>query len=328
MSSLDLTKIKNDYLDLMYSNRLDIQFWEKTFQNIILWVQFFLSKAVSAISNASVFFMKNQRVTDETESVMSLIEKYADNQKKRFLNTFETNKQDHWNMNTDDVFYDLEKYNQLLMEENTELEQKWKTRILFESTPNGNVIMYYDSYKKGFSYYSDLQMNYATLNAVAMKYALVYLCRDLFVDETIVPAKNLSPLIQLEKEQEKKEREKEKEKKREENRDYGIDKEVLKSGPFAKLKNYKLEGKSNDEMKKTEITQDKSDEKWKIMSMNKFLYLGKIINFSVIQKIPKNRIQISCFKSKYSEMFDKDHENQEEVFHYRDFKKMMNMQNS
>jgi hypothetical protein len=274
--------------------------------------------------------------------VLSQLEKYIEKQKGKFLGTFER-KNILWNMNTDAVFYDFEKYNELLVEENNELERKWKTRVLVESTPNGNIIMYYDSYKKGFAYYSDLQMNYSTLNAVAMKYVQTYLCRDLFMDETVIPEDHLSPLIHLEKEQEKKEREKEKEKRREENQDYGIDKERLKSGPFAKLKNYKLEGKTKEETKKKESTEnkvlEKSSEKWKIISMNKFLYLGKIMNYSILQKIPKKRIQPPSFrnsnkenisvsfgssnKTQYSEMFDKDFESQEAVFNYRDFKKML-----
>jgi hypothetical protein len=62
-----------------------------------------------------------------------------------------------------------------MTESNTELEKMWRTRILFENTPRGNVIMFYDPYKLGFSFYCDQKIiSYDILNAIATKYVRMF----------------------------------------------------------------------------------------------------------------------------------------------------------
>jgi hypothetical protein len=46
--------------------------------------------------------------------------------------------------------------------------------ILIDRTPYGNVIMHYDVFKNGFAYYSDINLSYKIINAVAMKYVLTF----------------------------------------------------------------------------------------------------------------------------------------------------------
>ena len=78
------------------------------------------------------------------------------------------------NDNVEKEFYTKETYNNALEQENNILESNWKKRILIENTPRGNVYMYYDAYKLGFSYYSDTSsLSYNLLNAVAMKYCRI-----------------------------------------------------------------------------------------------------------------------------------------------------------
>jgi hypothetical protein len=87
------------------------------------------------------------------------------------------------------VVKDKDQLSELLKDQNNELEKKWRTRILIENTPRGNVIMFYDLYKQGFSYYCDQAiMPYDIMNAVAMKYVLTFHCRDFFVDSSISPS--------------------------------------------------------------------------------------------------------------------------------------------
>jgi len=57
-------------------------------------------------------------------------------------------------------------------------ERVWKRRILMEYIEgHGNIIMFYDSYRCGFCYYSDLSsVPYSALVIVAYKYAFTYKC--------------------------------------------------------------------------------------------------------------------------------------------------------
>jgi hypothetical protein len=66
------------------------------------------------------------------------------------------------------------------------IEKKWKSRILIASTPRGNVYMHYDIYKGAFAYYSDTNLPYVIASAVAARYVIVFACRDLFLDESVL----------------------------------------------------------------------------------------------------------------------------------------------
>jgi len=72
-------------------------------------------------------------------------------------------------------FYNENTYNCDL---NDDRELIWKRRILMEYVEgHGNIIMFYDSYRCGFCYYSDLSsVPYNALVVVAYKYAFTYKC--------------------------------------------------------------------------------------------------------------------------------------------------------
>lgn len=57
-----------------------------------------------------------------------------------------------------------------------------KNNVLFETTPFGNVIMYYDTNKESFIYYSDKTLSYPIVNAVGKKYVLTFGCEGLYQD--------------------------------------------------------------------------------------------------------------------------------------------------
>jgi hypothetical protein len=65
-----------------------------------------------------------------------------------------------------------------------------KHNVLFETTPFGNVIMYYDAEKDSFIYYSDKTLSYPIINAVGKKYVLTFRCETLYndVDSPSLPA--------------------------------------------------------------------------------------------------------------------------------------------
>lgn len=177
----------------------------------------------------------------------------------KFQKTHENNK------NIDALFYNKKEFNEFMKTPNNSLESIWKTRILLQSTPRGNIIMFYDAYKLGFSYYCDQNVvSYDILNTVAMKYVMTYNCYSFFIDELILPGKE-NPLITHYLEDKK---------------------ETKKNDSFIKLKNYTSETKTLSTVKKE-----------KEAMKNKFIYLGNMRNFKITQPIPKKN-KINDFQSK------------------------------
>jgi hypothetical protein len=215
-----------------------------------------------------------------------------------------------FNKNIDPVFYIRPEYNKVVQLQNNPLEETWKTRILFETVDSNNIVMFYDAYKEGFSYYSDKQVLYDNLNSVAMKYCRVFLCRDFFMDEVVcTDDKMVSPFLKIIRQAE--EVEKEKKKKSAAN-------QAVKNGPFAKLKNYARESINNASYSTTVDKDSDQKEPVKELYKNKFIYLGKITNFNPLNAAPKPRMQ---FSSKLSQsLIDSSTKTQSQVLSYRDFK--------
>ena len=199
-----------------------------------------------------------------------------------------------YNTNMDPCLYDRKECTAQMMNQENDLEKKWKTRILFETTPRGNIIMHYNPFKNAFAYYCDnASLPYAILNAVVMKYVLLYRCIDLFIDEH-VSGENPSPLIQIIKDYEK-----------EQDKKPDTEKLALpKSKAFAKFKNYSKP--DNSDPKKSDSTT--------LKMMNSIVYMGKIVNFSFIQKSSKKKSV--GFRSKLLEGLD----SQNKITNWRDFK--------
>lgn len=118
-------------------------------------------------------------------------ELYIKKQTQRFLHTFredELNNNCNYNSNIDAIIKDTTALSELMKMQDNEIEKKWRSNVLIENTPRGNIIMFYDAYKHGFSYYCDNSvMPYDIMNAVAMKYVLTFFCRDFFVDSSVLP---------------------------------------------------------------------------------------------------------------------------------------------
>lgn len=114
---------------------------------------------------------------------------YIERNKSRFLLTYDVASQYDWNANIEPEIKDAARLAEILANPDNYLENIWRSRVLIENTPRGNVIMFYDIYKRGFSYYCDnAVMPYEIMNAVAMKYVVTFCCRDFFVDSATKPA--------------------------------------------------------------------------------------------------------------------------------------------
>lgn len=163
---------------------------------------------------------------------------YKESMLRRFLASYdEIDSTEKYNTNIDSIFYLRALYQEAMKDPENELEKTWKRRILMESTPRGNVIMYYDAFKRSFSYYSDTSMPYSLLNAVCMKYVLIYRCRDFFVDQYVIPAKFPTVLHKIHDVDDTIDPDKEKKK--------NELKQIMSNGPFLKSKN-STNAKSNN----------------------------------------------------------------------------------
>jgi hypothetical protein len=196
---------------------------------------------------------------------LSPVEKYIQTKKNVFLQTFQEDESTDFNSNIDDVIRDTKALSEILANPDNEYEKTWKKRILIENTPRGNVFMFYDLYKRAFSYYCDQAvMPYEIMNAVAMKYVIMYRCRDFFIDSAVLPTSSLK-LTTIDSTN----------KKREDEKTY-----TMKSDKaFAKFKSY------NNSTNKAGISA--KDDK----TINCFLHLGGTRNWSpIIKKTKPNPI--------------------------------------
>jgi len=241
------------------------------------------------------------------------IKSYIETNKSKLINCLHIETR---NKNVEKIFYDKKELLEILKNQNNELEKIWKTRILFENTPRGNIIMYYDAYKQGFSYYSDVNgIPYNILNAVAMKYTITFQCHDFFMDNEYLDEQKESPLIKLYLDYEKSNEKKED----------GTKKKVIlqDDSAFAKLKNYKLASKNanNTDEKSIENNYEENVTK-KEYSRNLFIQLGKISNFQFLQK-PEKKYKVNGFNSTLLNGIESQSEIQNEVISYSKYKEFI-----
>jgi hypothetical protein len=305
----------NEYFSLFY-DFLYIEVITNVTNKLYLLFLFFMN--VLHLNRKENILEKEIAKPNVVFTITDMNNQFMEKEMDKFVAMF-SNDNIKWNENMDEEYYDIELYKKTIEHENSGFELKWKRRTILEHSPRGNIIMYYDVYKKGFAYYCDQQsIPYIILNTLAMKYVRLFMCRDLFVDETIDPQCSPSPLINLEKENVKNDN---KSKKENINNKISVDlKQTLKSGPFAKLKKY------NQTTTKLEEVVEKNIEK----HMNRFLYMGKILNYSFIEK-PNKKAKINSILFKggaggsgtgiYGAMFEKEHDLQMNVLNYSDFKK-------
>jgi len=207
------------------------------------------------------------------------------------------------NVNITKVFYNKKELDDILINQDNQLEKMWKSRILIENTPRGNIIMHYDVYKNGFAYYSDTTgIPYNILNAVAMKYTTTYHCMDFFMDNEHVKE---SPLIKLYLESDKENNEK-KDK---------LPTSKLDNSVFAKLKNYQTENINTDDVDEVKTPE-------KEYNRNVFVNLGKINNFNFLQK-PIKKNKLNGFHSSLLEGVSSESSLQNQVMNYSKFKELM-----
>ena len=205
---------------------------------------------------------------------------------------------DDENSNIDAVLYEFDKRRELFEDPVNFHEKQWKSRILHENTPRGNVMMYYNPYSLSFVYHSDEQIiPYNILEQVAKKYVVVYRCKDFFIDMVTRPDNKFLAILQKEEDSMKSKKMKVDD----------ITKCVTATNAaagskdvFASLKDYRstttnappttlstpsVPSSTMIEKKK------KTDELTDVKFSNKFVRIGKMCEFNILQKPPNKEIE-------------------------------------
>jgi hypothetical protein len=162
-----------------------------------------------------------------------------------------------------DVKYDV-KYDSLeAIQLNEDEMAMLPSKFVMESTPVGNVIMYFDYDKRAFQYYSDFSVPYKYLECVSKKFCIVNknkIYRDIKMEVDVNEfsiVRNSSSSLQN------------------------------KSKSFAKLKGYNNSNPSNPSIKGGRSTKQ-SDLKIIQKDIVRYTHLGKICNFSFVKNtVPK-----------------------------------------
>lgn len=305
----------------------------------IRWVKWLglLKKTTESINPVLEYINKNRIKLDK-----SFKKEQQKKQEQLGLIIANDNPRSFFSSNIEYEIYNKKCLKEILSNPNNHLEKAWKKRILIESTPRGNIYMYYDIFKHGFAYYSDQTgIPYTILNAVAMKYVMIFFCRDFYLDELTVPIGKMSPLVNVFFEDDEEEIKKMKKEKREKN---GIPEIDIKKGPFVKLKDYSknsydvskhskidvktkktiasiiydvyekimnhilsLKSKSNTELEILCDIPDNIEKKpMKELMTNKFIYLGHLHNWQPLQKISITTKEVNSI-TKFDTMFSENH---------------------
>lgn len=206
----------------------------------------------------TIIFTSSYELEEEEYEEEKVIEKYEDKYKNKLekLEKTETS---------------IERLNQL------------KNSFITETTPYGNVLMFWDQNRLSFTYYSDKTMPYRFLEVVARKYVIMNHCKDIYYI-----MENEMKTIQVEPK-----------------------KKTETSGVFAKLKNYnqsslhdiKSNVKENRNIKPKPTQKNIPDKKEIVIKehSNQYSYEGKLMNFSFLKKENKkaNNVTFGEFKKKY-----------------------------
>lgn len=236
---------------------------------------------VSVISYYSFLYFLKKSIKNEYSYTPQEI--FINYRKKIFLELWENDKA---NDNIDKSLYDHEKYKLMILKK-TDSEKLWESRVLFDHTPSGNIIMFYDIYKHGFSYASDQTVPYIVLCGSAMRYCKLFQCRDFFRDNQYTKNEELSPFTIMEIEDEKREKMKSREKRRSLNLD-------LNSDAFLKPKPKKTTNTDNG-IKVKEYNNINLKEK--DYYTNTFRCVGKLRDFDFIQKYTPKHVTFESPKS-------------------------------
>ena len=258
---------------------------------------------VFAVSRACVYKTYNYFVPPGKKIIENPPPNYDDIYKKYTTIYANPDKNPEANINIDTNLYDYEKRKEIFAEEKNDCEEHWKRKLLYEYTPRGNVIVYYNPYKHAFVYYSDENsIPYNIMQYVAKKYVVMFRCRDFFIDPLTYPG---NPILEVMKKEEEALNVKSK-KVKDITKCVDNDLNMNNKDIFATLKSYKTEDKPSAKQivnqMSTKPSAKPSDKPLDKTSANKqpiknqysntFIRIGKTCEFNIIQKPPDKNIAI------------------------------------
>lgn len=209
------------------------------------------------------------------------VETQYDKSCKKYANFYKTESADD-NTNIDPVLYNFDRRKEIFVSPDNELEKQWKSRILIENTPRGNVMIYFNPYLLSYQYYSDEQtIPYKILEQVATKYVVMFRCKDFFIDVENRPSNKILEVLQKEEDSLKSK----KMKVNDITKCVNIQSET--KDVFAALKDYRSEVKTTTNAK---IEPKKKVEEPKFS--NKFVRIGKMCEFNITQKPVDKKIEV------------------------------------
>lgn len=187
----------------------------------------------------------------------------------------------------------------------------FKNNFVMEYTPLGNVLMYYNDVKECFDYYSDSTIPYRYLEVVARKYVLMNNCVSLYFDME-------EELKECHEKIRQKEINRQKDENKEEDRfDLKDLNKDLKKPVFAKFKSYNKEGgtghvnsapPAKNNISKINVNVNEKEQVLLKERANRYSHQGKILNFSMLQKVDRTKVDRKFAMS------------------YLDFKRLKNME--
>ncbi len=160
-----------------------------------------------------------------------------------------------------------------------------KNTMIMESTPIGNVVMFYDNQTENFVYHSDLTMPYRYLEVIGRKYVTTFKCKNVYID--------MSEELKTAEEKKINKTQAENKVPRDNNTSFQTDKS--KKDVFAKFKTY-----NNNVSKEVAAAPSKNngpvDTKKENDNMllkekaNRYRYEGKLANLKFLQQVDKKKI--------------------------------------
>ena len=270
----------------------------------------------------SLFFKKKQTINQPI--YMSVKDKYVNRMNIRFLSM----KKDNYNENITDLEHKTYDSREECISERKDVVEKWERRKLIENIGDCNILMQYDIERQAFVYFCDNRsLSYNVLNAVAMKFVLTFRCCDYFIDNTIEGYDNKSPFLKYKIQENKPDIKKRQETifndlsadspfaklkggfiKQKEEEERGKEKEKEKEkGKEKEKEKEKEKGKEKEDEKEKEKEDEEEEEERKEIIVNKFIYLGKFYNMSMLQTVKdaKQRLSFVDYKSMNYLMFSK-----------------------
>jgi len=175
-----------------------------------------------------------------------------------------------------------------------------KNTLLFENTPLGNLIMFYNHSRESFTYYSDNTIPYRFLEVASRHYVVQNNCKSIHVN-MLEELSDSEKRMQEKKEQQKQEKEQKQEQQKQEQQKQEKEQKQEKQpkkNVFAKLKNYNTgsvrapnattqkSGSINGRPPPNSNVKTNNDTNIIVKEKaNRYSYEGKLSNFSFLKKV-------------------------------------------